>query len=220
MTGVVIASRTLKTAYIFPSNIQGIGWSVPENLRTQQLSGSAPFESFTQSNSAYIIHGELPRVVPDPEVVTPPPPPPVEEVPSPAEEPPPPPPPEESEENSEEETATTTPPTENQPQETASSTEESSNPPEQNPAPEPTPAPTPETPAPAPEETTPSETLPPASEENASSTENAFFGESLLSFFLPKVSAQEIVATTTPVTETSTPPVIDAFYICEYKQDR
>lgn len=235
MTGVVIASRTLKTAHIFPQTIEGVGWSEPQNVRAQQLSGSAPFESFTQTNSAYIIQGTLPRVVPDPEVVTPPPV--SEESEEPAPPPSPPPQEEGEEENPEDGMGTTTesgavPPNEN----AASSTPPENDAPTtidvpEASAPESTPEPTPEvapevtsspesqgetqpeaTPVPQPEPQTP----PTEEQQTASTTEGALGVHPLFAYLFTTASAQEVTSSTTPLeneaepltgqVETSTPP--------------
>src|SRR5258708_7850286 len=50
----VIAYQETKHVHIFPREVKATGWNVPDDALTRDLSGTAPFASFTHSNSAYV----------------------------------------------------------------------------------------------------------------------------------------------------------------------
>ncbi len=50
----VAAYRETKSAHVFPTAVTAEGWSNPEAVLSQELSGTAPYQSFSVSNSAYI----------------------------------------------------------------------------------------------------------------------------------------------------------------------
>lgn len=52
--GYVAAYRETKTAHVFPTFVISTGWNNPEAALSQQLGEDAPYESFTNENSAYI----------------------------------------------------------------------------------------------------------------------------------------------------------------------
>ncbi len=61
--GYVAAYRETKNAYIFPTAVSADGWNNPEGALSQELSASAPYQSFSSSNAAYISIGSNTPVI-------------------------------------------------------------------------------------------------------------------------------------------------------------